>query len=161
MNMNFIAFSSLAKLLDRPHLDAAAAGHGDLDKIYQADGLQNPPAAGFVAADTSLSFRGGRNRQCPRARSRAWGGRTMAKARPQMAQIRCRVAVQPDCGSSSVIWCNSASGTYGFMQQPLAPAASASCASVVLASAVTMRIGIERVRVSSFRRRMTSRPFMP
>src|SRR6058998_2658693 len=104
MNMNFIAFSSLAKLLDRPHLDAAAAGHGDLDKIYQADGLQNPPAAGFVAADTSLSFRGGRNRQCPRARSRA---------------------------------------------------------SVVLASAVTMRIGIERVRVSSFRRRMTSRPFMP
>src|SRR6266542_2713040 len=44
MSMNFIAFSSRAKLLDRPHLDAAAAGH--LDKIYQADVLQNPPAAG-------------------------------------------------------------------------------------------------------------------
>src|SRR5437016_119674 len=87
MNMNFIAFSSRAKLLDWPHLDTAAAGHRHLrghldgllqipgldqqqagqlavahpdpsggvivgqahvvlDKIHQADGLQNPPAAG-------------------------------------------------------------------------------------------------------------------
>src|SRR5437879_11775072 len=82
MNMNFIAFSSRVKLLDRPHLDAAAAGHRHLrghldgllqipgldqqqtfldagvrlllghrvhvvlDNIYQADGLQDPPAAG-------------------------------------------------------------------------------------------------------------------
>src|SRR6058998_353821 len=60
--MNFIAFSSQAKLLDRPHLDAAAAGqalldagvrlllehraHVVFDKIYQAGAIDNPPAAG-------------------------------------------------------------------------------------------------------------------
>src|SRR3989442_687921 len=78
MNMNFIAFSSQVKLLDRPQLDAAAAGHWPLDagvrlllghcvhfvldRIYQADGLHTP-SAGRMAADTSLSFRGDRNRQ--------------------------------------------------------------------------------------------------
>src|SRR4029077_6020710 len=62
MNMNFIAFSSPAKLRDWPHLDAAAAGHRlldagvrprrehrvhvVLDTIYQTDALDKPPAAG-------------------------------------------------------------------------------------------------------------------
>src|SRR2546426_11957574 len=60
MNMNFIAFSSQVKLLDRPQLNAAAAGHRPLDagvclllghcvhfvldRIYQADGLHTPSA---------------------------------------------------------------------------------------------------------------------
>src|SRR5881409_1183734 len=52
MNMNFIAFSSLAKLFGQAFLDAGVRlllghrVHVVLDKIYQADGLQNPPAAG-------------------------------------------------------------------------------------------------------------------
>src|SRR5881396_4214911 len=46
MNMNFIAFSSRAKLPDRPRLLLGHRVHVVLDKIYQADGLQNPPAAG-------------------------------------------------------------------------------------------------------------------
>src|SRR3989441_11545198 len=46
MNMNFIAFSSRAKLPDRPRLLLGHRVHVVLDKIHQADGLQNPPAAG-------------------------------------------------------------------------------------------------------------------
>src|SRR5881397_1291837 len=46
MNMNFIAFSSRAKLPDRPRLLSGHRVHVVLDKIHQADGLQNPPAAG-------------------------------------------------------------------------------------------------------------------
>jgi hypothetical protein len=86
MNMNFIAFSSRAKLLGAPHLDAAAAGHRDLrghldglaqtrgldqqattkwpaflDKIYQADVLMTlPPRA--RAAVHHLVVQRGRNR---------------------------------------------------------------------------------------------------
>src|SRR5436309_15376123 len=52
MNMNFIAFSSLAKLFGQAFLDAGVRlllghrVHVVLDNIYQADGLQDPPAAG-------------------------------------------------------------------------------------------------------------------
>jgi hypothetical protein len=48
MNMNFIAFSSWAKLLDRPHLDAAAADdrdlRGHLDGLLQIPGLDQQEA---------------------------------------------------------------------------------------------------------------------
>src|SRR5882762_2246957 len=75
MNMNFIAFSSRAKLLDRPRLDAAASGHRPLDagvrlllghcvrfvldRIYQADGLHTPSAAGanLGAAGVKIDYR--------------------------------------------------------------------------------------------------------
>src|SRR3989475_9940802 len=46
MNMNFIAFSSRAKLPDRPRLLLGHRVHVVLDKIHQADVLRNPPAAG-------------------------------------------------------------------------------------------------------------------
>src|SRR5438128_5923449 len=45
MNMNFIAFSPQVKLLDRPHLLGHCV-HFVLDRIYQADGLHTPSAAG-------------------------------------------------------------------------------------------------------------------
>src|SRR2546430_1110936 len=50
--MNFIAFSSRAELLDRSHLD-------DIPGRWTS----KPSRCGRIAADTSLSFRGGRNRQ--------------------------------------------------------------------------------------------------
>src|SRR5438093_4995711 len=48
MNMNFIAFSSQAKLLDRPHLDADAAGirsSRHLDGLVWIPGLDQQEAA--------------------------------------------------------------------------------------------------------------------
>src|SRR3989441_5311977 len=70
MNMNFIAFSSLAKLLDQPHLDATAAGHRDWTsrpcrprQDIPGRWTLKPSRCGRMAADTSLSFRGSRNRQ--------------------------------------------------------------------------------------------------
>jgi hypothetical protein len=52
--MNFIAFSSRAKPVDR-HLDAAlvSAKGRQLDKIYQPDVLHNPSPVRAMAADTS------------------------------------------------------------------------------------------------------------
>src|SRR5206468_2044159 len=54
MNMNFIAFSSRAKLLDRPHLDAAAAGHrhlrGRLDGLLRIPGLDQQQAGQLAVA---------------------------------------------------------------------------------------------------------------
>src|SRR5437879_10159393 len=54
MNMNFIAFSSRVKLLDRPQLDAAAAGHrhlrGHLDGLLQIPGLDQQQAGQLAVA---------------------------------------------------------------------------------------------------------------
>src|SRR2546426_11233416 len=54
MNMNFIAFSSRAKLLDWPHLDTAAAGHrhlrGHLDGLLQIPGLDQQQAGQLAVA---------------------------------------------------------------------------------------------------------------
>src|SRR5205809_7650518 len=48
MNMNFIAFSSRAKLPDRPRLLLGHRVHVVLDKVHQAGGLQNPPAGEWL-----------------------------------------------------------------------------------------------------------------
>src|SRR5437867_5543209 len=67
--IGIFAATWMASFRSRAFLDAGVRlllghrVHVVLDKIYQADGTSKPSRCGRMAADTSLSFRGSRNRQ--------------------------------------------------------------------------------------------------
>src|SRR5207245_9172333 len=105
MNMNFIAFSSRAKLLDRPRLLLGHRVHVVLDKIHQADGLQNPPAAGEWLRTPACRSEGAEiDSRDGYARKSARRARSSAAMRRYGSEPSSAVRASRDSSALSIAW---------------------------------------------------------